>query len=563
MNATATFSIIVPVWHPDPAQLQESIDSVLAQTDPSWQLILVADGPQLAAVQAILGAAATPGHNGKGDVQVHYRATQGGIVAASNDAIAAATGEFVAFLDNDDVLASHALEAFSTVLEDHDDVDVMYSDEDKYDLGGRRVDPFHKPAWSPERLRSQMYLGHLCAYRRSLVNEVGCLRPEYDGAQDHDLALRVTELARRIVHVPQVLYHWRMGETSTALDPANKDWAFEAGVRAVQSHLDRCAIPARARRDRSLVGVVAVEPQLRQFPKVSIIMLTGGTSRVVRGEDLVMATNAIASVVAHSTYPNYEILVVIDHKSTDELAAELVDVGRGRVRVVQDTRPFSFSDSNNLGVSHADGDYLVFLNDDTEVITANWIERLVLSCSLSGVGAVGCCLEYPDGRVQHAGVVGRFGGPSHRHAGLDAASAGPFGVLGQTVNALAVTAACIGMRREVFDQVGGFCSGLPLNFNDVDLCLKLINAGYRNVLDNRTRLVHLETSTRPVGSDTWESDFLRRRWETLLWADPWDNPNLEGAGVEDLAPPTALTAYRELVGAAHFAPRVWPDLSQR
>lgn len=563
MTVTPRFSVVVPVWHPDPGQFQEAVDSVFVQTASSWQLVLVADGPQPDEVLSILSEAEQRSHGPEsGEVVVIHRDEQGGIVAASNDAIDASTGEFVAFLDNDDLLAPGALAAFESAADAYDDVDVIYSDEDKMSMEGRRVDPFHKPSWSPDRLRCQMYLGHLCAYRRTLVNEVGNLRQEFHGSQDHDLALRVTEKARRVTHIPQVLYHWRQALTSTALDPANKDWAFEAGVRAVQSHLDRVGIEAEANRDRRFVGVTSVDPVLSEHPLVSIVILTGGTRRIVRGQDVVMVTNAIKSVVARSTYPNYEILVVIDAKSSDALGDELRAVGGGRVRVVRDTRPFSFAASNNLGVSHAYGDHIVFLNDDTEVLTVDWMERLVMWSSLEGVGAVGCLLEYPDGRIQHAGVFSRRGGPSHRYHGFNASGQGAFGVLGQTINLLAVTGACLAIKREVFDEIGGFCTHLPLNFNDVDLCLKTINAGYRNVLDHRTRLVHLETSTRPKGVEAEEVEFMLARWDRLLNNDPWDNPNLDGVGVEEIPPPASLTARRELVGEVQFAARSWPSFSQ-
>ncbi len=411
---TPFLSFVVPVYRPDPQHLREAIDSVVAQHDPDWQLVLVADGPQPSEVDDVLD-----GYNDR-RIIVFRRPTQGGIVDASNDGIERSTGEFLAFLDNDDTVSARAVSAIRFTTEEHDDVDVIYSDEDKLDLNGRRVDPFHKPGWSPERLRTQMYTGHLSVYRRSLVDQVGRLRAEFNGSQDHDLALRVTEIARRVSHLPQILYHWRQSETSTALDPSAKDWAFEAGVRAVQDHLDRTGVSALAQRDPNRVGVIAVNPRPEDFPLVTVIILTGGHRRTARGRDFVLVENAVRSVVEDSSYPNYEIVVVLDRNSTDELAARLLDIGRGRVRIVRDSEPFSFSDANNLAVSYAFGEHLIFLNDDTEIMTPDWMERFVLWMSLDGVGAVGCCLEYPDGRIQHAGVFSRKGEPSHRYAGFDA-----------------------------------------------------------------------------------------------------------------------------------------------
>ncbi len=551
MTNSPLVTFLVPVYQPDPQHLVEAIASVEAQTDPGWQLVLVADGPQPDPIVEILADLRDD------RILVEHRSEQGGIVAATNAGVALADGEYLGFLDNDDTLAPNAVGACRFASEQYDDVDVIYSDEDKLDLEGRRVDPFHKPGWSPERLRTQMYIGHLALYRRSLVEAVGGLRAEYNGSQDHDLALRVTEAARRVSHIPQVLYHWRQSPTSTALDPGAKDWAFEAGVRAVQDHLERTKIPAAAARDHERVGVIAVNPQLSEFPLVSIIMLTGGQRRTSGGVDFVLAENAVRSVVEDSSYPNYEIVIVLDQKSTDELAASLTAVGQGRVRIVRDTRPFSFSGANNLGVSHAFGDHLIFLNDDTEVVTTDWIERYVLWMSLPDVGAVGCCLEYPDGRIQHAGVFSRRGEPSHRYAGFVADAPGYFAALGLTMNCLAVTGACLGLTREDFDAVGGFSMVFPLNFNDVDLCLKLVQIGRQNVLDNRTRLVHFETSTRAKTVESWEHLTMLDRWSTLLSDDPWDNPHLDGYGMEETPAPTALTGLRESAGWAPL-PRAWP-----
>lgn len=548
---TPFLSIVVPVYKPERRHLEEAIASVVEQADGDWELILVADGPQPAEVDRVLDRCDDE------RIVVVRRTEQSGIVDTSNDGIERATGTFVSFLDNDDTLALSAVGAFRFTIDQYDDVDVVYSDEDKLDLDGRRVDPFHKPGWAPERLRTQMYTGHLSVYRRSLVEQVGRLRAEFNGSQDHDLALRVTEIARRVSHIPAVLYHWRQSASSTALDPSSKDWAFEAGVRAVQAHLDRTGLDALAVRDHRRVGVIAVNPQLREFPLVSIIVLTGGHRRTSGGVDFVLVENAVRSVIEDSSYPNYEIVVVLDRNSTDELASRLLAIGGGRVRIVRDPNPFSFSGANNLAVSHAFGDHLIFLNDDTEVVTPDWIERLVLWMSIDGVGAVGCCLEYPDGRIQHAGVFSRNGEPSHRYAGFSADANGAFSVLSLTTNCLAVTGACLAVMRDRFDAVGGFSTIFPLNFNDVDFCLKLVQRGWRNVLDNRVRLVHFETSSRPNVVESWEHLMMLDRWSVLLNDDPWDNVNLAGYGVEEIPPPSALTELRERTGWTPRS-RTWP-----
>ncbi len=550
-----TLSILVPVYRPEPHHLAEAIESVLQQTSADWQLVLSADGPQPREVDAVLDALDDP------RIIVERCPQQGGISAATNAALRRATGDFVAFLDNDDVLSPRAVEAIGQAIALAEDIDFVYSDEDKLDQGGRRVDPFHKPAWSPERLLCQMYTCHLSAYRRALVEQVGGLRTEFNGAQDHDLALRISEIARRVAHIPEVLYHWRQSPTSTAFDPKSKTWAYDAGTRAVQAHLDRTGIPAVAVADPAYPGVTAINPALRERPRVSIIMLTRGSTRVVRGETVVLADHAITSVLKSSTYSNYEVVVVIDRDASPGLADRLTALDPTRVRTVRNPASFNFADANNFGVDHAEGTHLIFLNDDTEVKTPDWIERLVLWASIPGVGVAGCCLEYPDGRIQHAGIVSRADGPSHRWAGFAADLPGTFCSLVLTVNMIGATAACIAVVRARFEDVGGFTTQFPLNFNDVDLCFKLVSRGYRNVVDNRTRLYHFETSTRPNTVEAAEVHLLFDRWGALIRNDPWDNPNLAGPGVEDTPAAPALTQLRELHGI-RFAPRVWPQLTR-
>ncbi len=548
-----TLSILVPVYRPDPRHLTEAIESVLQQTSGDWQLVLAADGPQPREVNAILDALHDP------RIIIERCPQQGGISAATNAALEEATGQFVAFLDNDDVLSPRAVQAVEQAIAIADDVDFVYSDEDKLDQSGRRVDPFHKPAWSPERLLGQMYTCHFSAYRRSLVDQVGGLRTEFNGAQDHDLALRISEVARRVVHIPEVLYHWRQSATSTALDPASKQWAFDAGTRAVQDHLDRVGIPAVAVADPMYPGVTAINPTSTQRPRVSIVILTRGTTRVVRGETVILAEHAIRSVLHSSTYTDYEIVVVIDRDASPGLGRLLAALDPARVRTVQNTAPFNFAGANNFGVDHADGTHLIFLNDDTEVKTPDWIERLIMWASIPGVGLAGCCLEYPDGRIQHAGIVSRADGPSHRWAGFSADLPGTFCSLVLAINMIGATAACIAITRSRFEEVGGFTTQFPLNFNDVDLCFKLVSRGYRNVVDNRTRLYHFETSTRPNTVEAHEVHLLFDRWGALIRNDLWDNPNLAGPGVEDTPAAPALTQLRELHGI-RFAPRVWPPV---
>lgn len=545
------FSIIMPVWHPKPPDLAAAVASVVEQTTSAWELIAVCDGPQPVEVMAEL-ASDDP------RIVVIERPEQGGIIAASADALAMATGEFIALLDNDDELAPFALGACAWELTRWPDVDVLYTDEDKLDPQGRRRRAYLKPGWSPERLRSNMYVGHLGIYRRELVERVGGFREGFDGSQDHDLALRVTEQARRIVHVPRICYHWRESDTSTALNPGSKDWAYDAGVRAVESHLERCGIPATARRHDLIPGVISLDPDpAHDFGLVSIVIPTSGGSKLIDGRTINLIDNVVRSIVERSTYRKFEIVAVLDAQGTDAAAARIQALAPDFVRVVRDTRPFSFSGACNLGAMRAAGDTLLFLNDDTEVITPNWLERLAMHTQLSGVGAVGARLEYADGRIQHGGVVLRSGGCAHLYAGSANDDTGYYNELVMVSNTAAVTGACLCVAREDFEAVGGFTLDLPLSFNDIDLCLKLLRRGFRNVFDAETRLVHYESVSREPAVRAWEHHYITSRWWSILNHDPYDNPNRAKTAHVSYNPPDALLELRELREEI-FHGRSWP-----
>lgn len=555
------FSVLVPVYHPDLDHFRQAIESVIRQTDGDWQLVLVLDGPHPDAYRDLVDGFVDE------RIQIVERAANGGIAAASADGLAACTGDFVALLDNDDTLAPFALEACRDAIQKWPDADVLYSDEDKIDATGRRTGVFCKPQFSPDWLRCHMYLSHLGVYRRTLVNEVGGFRPGFDGAQDHDLALRATEQARRVVHIPRILYHWRQADTSVATDPESKTWAYDAGVRAVQSALERQGVPALARRRPGYMGIVDLEPRLPQPPpKVSIIIPTGARSKVVKGERLRLIDRCLTSIETRSTYENYETIVVLDASVSADVEWQLRAVDPERTKVLRNHRPFNFSEACNLGRDHADGDVLVFLNDDTEIITPEWLERLVLFACLDGVGAVGVKLVYSDGRIQHIGLVSRDG-MGHRSVGVSGDDVGPYGSYTVQTNVLAVTGACLAVTAERFDLVGGFAVEFPLAFNDIDLCLKLYHAGLRTVLEPQVTVMHHESASRNPFVTDEEMDALFWRWRYLLEDDPYDNPHLridETIGVCQEQPPAYVLQLKELVGVDRAEPRAWPpgDLTE-
>lgn len=551
MTDQALISVLVPVYRPDPVLFERCLHSVISQTFPSWELCVALDGPQTELVNLAL-------EDLDARIRVVQRDSNGGIAAATNDALALATGTFIALLDQDDVLPSRALGRVAHVLHSDLEIDMLFTDEDKLDLDGNRVDPFLKPAWSPERLRTQMYTGHLGVYRRSTVQDVGGFRPGFDGSQDHDLALRVSEVARRIAHIPDILYHWRQGEGSTALAPESKDWAYESGQRAVQSHLERITFPAQAIRNVKNPGVIDLIPRLPTEPSVSVIIPTGGATKLVRGAHILLVENAVESLVEHTTYGNVEIIVVLDSVSDPQLGDGLKDID-ARVRVVKDTRPFNFSGSCNLGAVFATGDVLLFLNDDTEIVQKDWIQRLVMYAQRPDIGPVGAKLLYADGRIQHAGIWSRHGGPGHRYPGFRRDHPGHMGSLFTAQNCMGVTGACLAVERAKFDQVGGFSLAFPLNFNDVDLCLKLVSHGYRAVVDCGTEVIHLESASRNPAVKPGEYELLRERWADYLDRDFWDNPNHTGHGVQEF-PATSeslIQSWEAIDRKGVCAARVW------
>lgn len=559
------FSILVPVWRPDPEHLRACLRSVVEQTTDSWELCLVVDGPQPPAVDGQLIATIDEFFEPNDPrLRLFRRPENGGISAATDDALDLATGEFVALLDQDDTLAPDALGTMAWEIDAAEDVDLVFSDEDHLSEQGERVAPFFKPGFSIERLRQQMYLGHLVVCRRSLALEVGGFRAGFDGAQDHDLALRVAERARRVLHIPKLLYHWRESPTSTALDPKAKDWAYEAGVRAVAAHLERTRFPARAVRNPDWPGIIDLEPELAEHPPVSIVMPTGGAHRVVRGVELLLARNAIESIVAETTYPDYEIVLVLDRHSTDDLAAELVAAaGQARIRVVRDGRDFNFAKASNLGAVRAEGDVVLFLNDDTEASTPDWLHRLVMYATRPDIGAVGPKLLYGDRTIQQAGIWARDGNPGHRYVGYPADHPGYLASLASAQNCLAVTAACLAVERHKFFEVGGFATQFPLSYNDVDLCLKLNRSGYRSVLDCATEVIHHESSSRDPTVSDWEFERLQRRWSPILAQDPYYNPNHTADGVEEWPPTSALlTDLRDRMDDVDHRARAWPALHE-
>lgn len=519
-------SIAMPVYNVEEKWLRLCIDSILNQVYTNWELCMADDASTDPNVKKIL----TEYQQLDERIRVVFREQNGHISEATNSALAIATGEFVALLDNDDELAINAFYEVVKVLNESPELDLIYSDEDKIDMDGNRSDPAFKPDWSPDLLLGTNYISHLGVYRRSILEEIGGFRKGYEGSQDYDLVLRFTEKTtkERITHIPKVLYYWRMLPTSTAVDQGSKGYAFEAGLRAVQDALVRRGINGHAMHGAAN-GLYDVYYDIESEKLVSIIIPTKNGYKDVQ--------RCVSSIIEKTTYQNYEIIMA-DNGSTDpkmhELYAEFEQQLPGRFFVEAIDIPFNFSTINNRAAKKAHGEYLLFLNNDTEVITENWLTLMVSFAQQERIGCVGAKLLYPNNTVQHAGVILGLGGVAgHGHYGYPHGDLGYFGRLAINVNYSAVTAACLLMKKADFDAVGGFEEAFTVAFNDVDLCLKVQALGRDNVWLHEAELYHFESQTRGYDDKgkkkkrfEQEKVMMEEKWGPLIENDPFYNPNL-------------------------------------
>jgi GT2 family glycosyltransferase len=512
-------SIITPVFDIEPRWLRSAVESVRAQTYPNWQLCLADDGSSNPATIEYLRVLA-----GDPAISVTFAETGGGIAAATNRALESAAGEFVAFLDHDDELHPDALLECIRRLNEEPETDIVYTDEDKLDRRGRRSEPFFKPDWSPEYFRGVMYVGHLLIVRRSLVERVGGPDSSFDGVQDFELMLRLSEHTTRIAHVPRILYHWRKLPGSIAASIEAKSGISELQAAAVTAHLERCGIASFARPHPAHPHRALVHPRPRAtWPHVTVIVPTKDAPAHLE--------RCLRSIFARSTYPSFEVILV-DNGTTDPEARRLFELHP--VGVVPFDEPFNFSRVNNLGVANASGEFVVFLNNDTEVETPEWLEVLVSLAERDDAGAVGPLLVYPNGTVQHAGVVlGLRGTADHIMRGLPATADGHAGSLSCAREVSAVTAACMALRRETFLEAGGFDEHFGTHYQDVDLCLRLGRSGRRNVFTPRAVVRHAESATRGADYDQLDRALLLDRWgETIARGDPYYSRWLSLSGAD-------------------------------
>ncbi len=494
---------------------------MLEQTFQDWELVVVDDGSPESLIPIVAAAAA-----GDRRIRCARLPSNQGIVGASNQALGRARGTFVALMDHDDLLDGRALARCVAALSEEPDCDLLYTDEDWIDMEGRSLGPFLKPDWSPERLRGQNYVNHLCVYRRTLVEEVGGFRTGFDGSQDYDLLLRASERARRIVHLPETLYHWRVrpGQVSGSGNPA----VYRAARRAIEEHGQRIGVPGVVEQVDPL-GVYRVRRSRSADPLVSIVIPTRGSSGTVWGTERVFVVEAVRSIVERSTYANVELVVVADTCMPPPTEAALRAIAGERIRLVGYDRPFNYAHKVNLGVLASRGPLVLLLNDDVEVISPDWIETMLGLIEYPDVGMVGCALLFEDGTFQHAGHL-YLGGGAIGHIGYatDGDSPGPISAFLLERECSGVTAACALLRRSDYLAVGGLTRRLPMNFNDVDLSLKIRAAGHRIVWTPFARLYHFESRTRQVGVGLSELQAVQARWGRVLdRGDPyWRYPDV-------------------------------------
>ena len=500
------FSIVTPVYDPPIDVLRDTIESVRRQTWTDWELILVDDRSPDERVRDVLREAAARDPR----IRVIERETNGHIVEASNDGVDAARGEFIALLDHDDLLTKRALELMQRAIKAEPEADYLYSDEDKVDADGRYYQAFYKPDWSPERLRGQMYTSHLGVLRTALVREVGGFRHGYDGSQDHDLVLRVTERARKVVHVPRVLYHWRVVPGSAAGDAEAKPYAWDAGRRAVQDQLDRLGIDGTVDYGRR-PGTYAITRRLDPDVRISVVIPTRGDEGLVWGRRRRFVVEAVRSLVAKGGHDNLEIVVVFDAGTPDEVLDELVEIAPD-LQLIPYTKPFNFSEKCNLGVVASYGDVIVLLNDDVEIESEDFLPHLVAPLLEDGVGMTGARLLFANTTIQHAGLTFDRHDLTHVFAGAPVEDPGPFAALLVNRECSGLTGACIALTRATYEEVGGLSEQLPVNFNDVDLSYKVTSSGRRLVWVANAVAYHFESQTRKAVVHPWEAELVFRRW---------------------------------------------------
>lgn len=520
---TPKISIIVPMYNTRIKFFKELVNSVMNQTYNNWELCLADGSPERRErIERIC----------KKDKRIKYKfiGKNRGISENSNEALKLATGDYIALLDHDDILPEFSLFEIVKCINNNPNAEFIYTDEDKFEkLGGKRYDPYFKSDFGPDTLRANNYICHFSIFRKDLMDKLQGFRSEFDGAQDYDILLRASEQTNQIVHIPKILYHWRVHKLSTAKAGATaKPYAYEAGVKAIQSHINRIGLKGKVEHGNTL-GTYKINYEVIGEPKVSII---------IPNKDYISTLEVcLNSIKKLTTYNNYEIIIVENNSEEKETFEYYKKIdGKDKIKVIYyPEKEFNYSKIINFGVRNSTGDYIVQLNNDTELLTPNWLEEMLGYAQREDVGAVGVELLYPDKTIQHAGIIIGIGGVAgHVFKNIPYGNHGYFSKDAMIQNLSAVTAACIMTPKSIYDDVGYMDEGFKVAFNDVDFCLKIREKGKLIVYNPYVQFLHYESKSRGF-EDTPEKqkrfkleiDRFQEKWkEALEKGDPYYNINL-------------------------------------
>lgn len=527
-------SIVLPTYNSEIELLKECIDSVVGQSYQNWELCIADDNSTVDEVRDVLKSYT----NSDKRIKVKFRDKNGHISAASNSALELTTGDYIALLDHDDMLADNALYYVARQINETPKAKLIYSDEDKIDESGERCDPNFKPDWNPDLLYSQNYICHLAVYRSDLLKNIGGFRVGVEGSQDHDLLVRYTDSLKfeEIVHIPKILYHWRKIPNSTASDDGAKNYSTDSGVKALRDHLESKNSDAQVGSGLLPNTYRVSYPLGKDEPLVSLLIPTR--------DQLSVLSTCVESILSKTAYSNYEIIILDNQSSRPETLEYFSKIRKiPNIKVVKYNKEFNYSAINNFGVDHANGSIIGLVNNDIEVISPQWLDEMASHANRPEIGCVGAKLYYPDDRIQHAGVIlglGGVAGHSHKYVQRDAL--GYVRRLKVVQNLSAVTAACLLVKKDIYHQVGGLNENdLAVAFNDVDFCLRVREAGYRNLWTPYAELYHHESVSRgqentpeKLARFELEKNYMKVTWGKKLQIDPAYNPNLNH-DVEDFS----------------------------